>query len=133
MSFNPLPRKGTETFPTLNHLDSAVNIFQSITPQGDGNIIWIAARQPFDFAFNPLPRKGTETVPELIVMRCSRLSIHYPARGRKQLILSFSSDRDSALTFNPLPRKGTETLVVQVLPIKNCFSFQSITPQGDGN
>ena len=84
------------------------------------------------------------------------LSLHYPARGRKQLSLESFFSIESIAPFAPLPRKGTETLsygasaypVVQAfapLPRKgtetapskrtgqSITAFRSITPQGDGN
>ena len=88
-----------------------------------------------------------------------KLSLHYPARGRKQAGHCAFCNLVAVNTFAPLPRKGTET------PPRNMFSrrwlyptfaplprkgtetleplrsaqavyaacFRSITPQGDGN
>ena len=85
-TFNPLPRKGTETSRHKHGGPNAREIlFQSITPQGDGNPTSI-----FRYALH------------------QRLSIHYPARGRKLIFLDERVGVDAA-------------------------SFQSITPQGDGN
>ena len=61
ITFNPFPRKGTETLKTTSE-EEVVDIFQSISPQGDGNIApnYLDVRKRRN-SFNPFPRKGTET------------------------------------------------------------------------
>ena len=134
-TFAPLPRKGTETPPLAysRYIQSGL-FFRSITPQGDGNkkasapnigiikafaplprkgtetfisvLEHILAPKPWAFA--PLPRKGTETQQTKIdIPNLNDLSLHYPARGRKQ-----------------------EEGVQLELAVED---FRSITPQGDGN
>ena len=85
--------------------------FQSITPQGDGNYL-----------------KPAHVISSSVL----RLSIHYPARGRKLAGINTVGQMQEKFSFNPLPRKGTETLRL-FLDTRYTSAFQSITPQGDGN
>ena len=85
--------------------------FQSITPQGDGNLYRAA-----------IPPRSDKT-----------LSIHYPARGRKLPIQSRLNVSFFLLSIH-YPARGRKRLLFQhIQQASAARDFQSITPQGDGN
>ena len=89
-TFAPLPRKGTET--RIRNMVKNHNLAKS--------------------TFAPLPRKGTETcsfTKSYTSRRVRRLSLHYPARGRKLKNQIGGRPTLDISAFAPLPRKGTET------------------------
>ena len=109
-----------------------INCSNSITPQGDGNNQVHHRVAILHMVQIPLPRKGTETHyhSKNQPFHFYRFKFHYPARGRKPLIIH----RAHSIVFVqiPLPRKGTETYGSTDVPTIRLGS-NSITPQGDGN
>ena len=85
-------------------------LFQSITPQGDGNVTWNLGRTTRPFLhFQSITPQGDGNDSSTYIRFAFEL-----------------------MTFNPLPRKGTETFIEKEYT-KYIVDFQSITPQGDRN
>ena len=85
--------------------------FRSITPQGDGNL-------------NSEPVNAHSSN--------SKLSLHYPARGRKPWSFSVLCVQTQYLSLH-YPARGRKHLVVEPQTVAYGERFRSITPQGDGN
>ncbi len=130
---NHFPARGRKhPYPPIFHC--VFSIFQTTSPQGDGNGSWGMDVDCPRTSFKPLPRKGTETESRSVLgcapphfqttspqgdgntlVRgmgsgggCGILSNHFPARGRKHNPERLNER--TLKTFKPLPRKGTETV-----------------------
>ena len=129
----PLPRKGTETLPLALFNLIAGHCSNSITPQGDGNVVSVGQLRKLKAGrSNSITPQGDGNV----ISRCGKCTdvpfkFHYPARGRKPTPLKVSVVPGSSS--NSITPQGDGNLTPGKLQLKTAVGSNSITPQGDGN